>query len=195
MLNRFVEYISKYISLSEEEIQAISKTIQIRESKKGTVLLREGQIAREGYFILKGCIRKYTIVRGEEKSTNFFTEEEWVASPQSYSGKVPSDHYLTCVEDCSLIVGNQQTEQEFYSLYQRFPRLEVLTRTVMENEISKYQEMLSTFKSDTPEERYLKLIQTRPELFQRVPLHQLASFIGVKPESLSRIRKRLMNKQ
>ena len=63
----------------------------------------------------------------------------------------------------------------------------------MESELSKYQEMLATYKTDTPEQRYLNILKFRPELIQRVPQHQLASYIGVKPESLSRIRKRIFD--
>lgn len=192
MLEEFFNYISKHMSLTDEEAKAISETINIQEFKKGTVLLEEGQVSREGYFILKGCIRNYKIVDGNERTTNFYTEFEWVVSPASYSQKEPSAHYLSCIEDCTLIVGTEKSEQEFYKLYQEFPRLQSLAHIIMESEISKYQEMFSTYKTDTPEQRYMNLLKNRPELLQRVTLQQLASYIGVTPESLSRIRKRIL---
>ena len=190
MNDRFLEYISKFMTLSEEEAQEVSESIETRELKKGSVLLQKGQISRESYFILRGCIRKYKIIDSEEKITNFYTEEEWVTSI-SYSSKYPSDYYLVCNENCTLIVGNEQGEKDFYKLFQKFPRLEALSRKVMENEVIKYQEMLSSYKTDTAEQRYINLQKNRPELLRRVPLHQIASYIGVKPESLSRIRKRI----
>lgn len=194
MKERFIKYISGFINLTKEETDAVLENIEIRDFKKGSILLREGQISNEGYFVLKGCLRKYSIIEGEEKTTNFYTEEEWVSSTLSYSQKKPSDHFLSCIEDSILIVGREQTEKEFYSLFQRFPRLQELTHTIMEAEIIKYQEMLATFKKETPEQRYLTLLENRPELLQRVALNQLASYIGIKPESLSRIRKRILNK-
>lgn len=135
------------------------------------------------------------IIDGEERTTDFYTEDEWVTSTLSYTRKTPSDHYLSCVEDSTISVGTEKTEKEFYRLFQKFPRLEMLPRIIMEKEISKYQEMISTYKTDTPEQRYIKLIKYRPELIQRVPLQQLTSYIGVKPESLSRIRKRILSKK
>ena len=179
------------MSLTEEETKAIIEDITIRKFKKGTILLNEGNISKEGYFILKGCIRQYCIVDGEEKTTNFFTEEQWVLSRKSYIQKIPADHYFSCVEDCILLIGNLEKETKFYQQISKFPRLQALSRSIMEKEIGEYQEALTTYITDTPEQRYLELLKNRPELILRVPQHQLASFIGVKPESLSRIRKRI----
>ncbi|MBC8146372.1 MAG: Crp/Fnr family transcriptional regulator, partial [Bacteroidetes bacterium] len=80
------------------------------------------------------------------------------------------------------------------NLYQKFPKLEALARSIMEKEMIKYQEMLMLYITDSPEQRYTKLLKNRPELLQRVPQHQIASYIGIKPESLSRIRKRILKK-
>ena len=183
------------MALTEEESQAIIEDICIQEFKKGTILLKEGEISKEGYFILKGCIRQYDIKDGEELTTNFFTEKQWVSSTTSYLHKKPAEHYFSCVEDSILVVGNSDTEDEFHKKSKKFPKFELLTRAVMEDEISKYKEMLTTYITDTPEQRYIKILENRPELIQRVPQHQLASYIGVKPESLSRIRKRIFDKK
>ena len=83
------------------------------------------------------------------------------------------------------------TEQKENDLYERFPRLETISRLVMGNVLGELQEQLATYLTDTPEQRCLKLLRARPDLFQRLPQYQLASYIGVKPESLSRIRKRI----
>ncbi len=194
MEKEILKYVSKFISLTEEETKAILEDITIRNFKKGTILLNEGNISKEGYFILKGCIRQYCIMDGEEKTTNFYTEEQWVLSRKSYMQKIPADHYFSCVEDCILLIGNLEKETKFYQQISKFPRLQALSRSIMEKEIGRYQEALTTYITDTFEQRYIKLLKFRPGLIQRVPQHQLASYIGVKPESLSRIRRRIFKK-
>ncbi len=174
--------------LSDEEINAIVETMNIQLYKKGTVLLNEGQISTEVYFVLEGCVRQYYLVDGEEKTTNFFTEEQWVISLNSFNQGVPSNHYLACSEDSSLVVGNSKKAED---LYIRFPKLETVSRKVMEKIFAEQQEIIGAYFTDTPEQRYLKLLKARPELFQKIPQYQIASYIGVKPESLSRIRRRI----
>lgn len=177
--------------LSQEEIEAIVETMTIKEYKKGTILLREGQVSTEVYFVLEGCVRQYFLVDGEEKTNNFFTEEQWVISMNSFGQNIPSNHYMDCCLDCSLVVGNREKEE---ALYKKFPKFETVSRRVMEKVFAEQQEILSTFTTDSPEQRYLKLLKSRPDLFQKIPQYQIASYIGVKPESLSRIRKRILLK-
>lgn len=174
--------------LSPEEIEAIVETMSIQQYKKGTVLLSEGQISTEVYFVLEGCVRQYYLVDGEEKTNNFFTDEQWVISMNSFGQNKPSDHYMDCCMDCSLAVGNRDKEE---GLYKRFPKLETVSRKVMQKVFAEQQERMSSYATDTAEQRYLKLLESRPELFQKIPQYQIASYVGVKPESLSRIRKRI----
>lgn len=174
--------------LSEEEIGAIVETMTVKQYKKGTVLLKEGEISSEVYFVLEGCIRQYYLVDGEEKTNNFFTEEQWVISMQSFGQNKPSDHFMDCCTDCSLVVGNREKEE---GLYKRFPKFETVSRKVMEKVFAEQQERMSSYATDTAEQRYLKLLKSRPDLFQKIPQYQIASYVGVKPESLSRIRKRI----
>lgn len=174
--------------LTEEESKAIVDSMCIKTFKKGTILLKEGQISTECYFILEGCIRQYYLIDGDEKTNNFFTEEQFVVSINSFSQKTPANHYFSCCEDTTLVVANEQKEND---LYKRFPKFETISRTVMGNIFGEQQELMASYITDTPEQRYLKLLKSRPDLFQRIPQYQLASYIGVKPESLSRIRKRI----
>lgn len=188
MENEISRLISRHLHLNEEETQAIIECIPVRTFERGTVLLKEGQIATECYFNIKGCVRLYYLIDGEERTTAFFTEEQSIASLTSYVNKTPANHYLSCVEDTTLAVLNYDKERE---LYRRVPKFESLCRLSMEEEFGKQQEFLAKFVTTSPEERYLDLLQTRPELLNRVPQYHLASYLGVKPESLSRIRKRV----
>ena len=192
MENEFLKYFSRFRQLTDEESAAILHDICIERHKKGTILLREGQISKDVYFVLKGCVRQYLISDGDEKNTDFFTEEEWVLTTVNYTDNIPARYYLSCLEDCILVVGNSENDKK---LYQNFPELEALARSIMEKEIIKYKETLVSYITDSPEQRYVKLLRNRPELIQRVPQHHLASYLGIKPESLSRIRKRIFNKK
>ena len=187
LLNLF----SEFPSLNEEEIKAIAESIIVRSVKKGTILLNEGSVSKECYSVLKGCVRQYYIKDGEEKTTAFFTEGQAVASFTSYINQTPSNHYLICVEDCSLTVGSKEKEKQMIA---EFPKLESIIRSEMEKNAGIAQEEMATFITSSPEERYINLIKNRSELLNRVPQHQIASFLGIKPESLSRLRKRIVSK-
>lgn len=191
MEQKLLNYFSKILPLSQEEIDGIVATLTIKKFPKGTILLREGEISMEAYFVLEGCVRQYFIIDGEEKTNNFFSEEQWVISVNSMTNSQPSKHFLECCEDSTLVVGNREKEE---ALYKQFPKLETISRRVMEKVFAEQQELSGSYFTDSPEERYLNLIQTRPQLLQRIPQYMIASYIGVKPESLSRIRKRLTQK-
>lgn len=188
MENEIVKYLSKYLPMSRELEEAIVKSGFVRYYKKGTLLLEEGKLSNECYFVIKGCIRSFYLKEGDEKTTEFYTEEQAV-TPSAYGLKVPSAYYLECVEDTIAGVGTPELETE---MYKKFPQIESLNRAMGEAIMAKYQESFAEFKMDSPEERYLNLLKTKPDLLQRVPQHQISSYIGIKPESLSRIRKRIM---
>ena len=190
MENEILKYLSKYIPITKEMEEALIESEFIRYFKKGTLLLEEGKISNECYYIIKGCIRSFYIKDGEEKTTEFYTEEQAV-TPSVYGKRIPSEYYIECVEDTIAAVGTPKLEEE---MYQKFPQLESLNRALGEAIMAKYQDTFAEFKMASPEERYLNLLKTRPDLIQRAPQHQIASYLGIKPESLSRIRKRTMNK-
>lgn len=177
---------------SEEERKEIAALIPIREAKKGELLMEEGEIYSRCYFVLKGLVRQYYVLDGEEKTTAFFIENQTVASFTHYTMQKPSDHYLACVEDSILVVGAFDVEPV---MFEKYPALEKLTRIMMGEDMAKTQDRLSAFVTSSPEKRYLDFLENRPELVQRVPLHQIASYLGITAESLSRIRKRLMKPQ
>ena len=191
MDNKFVQHFSNITPLSLEEEKAISESMRVETFKKGTMLLREGQVQINSYFILEGCIREYILIDGEEKTTNFFTEEQWVISLSNFSTPSLATHNLVCAEDTTVSVGSEREAQE---MFKRFPRFETISRAVVEAAFAEQKQALTAYLTDSPEQRYLKLLNTRPDLFLRIPQYQLASYLGVKPESLSRIRKRLNQK-
>ncbi len=178
-------------TLPEAEAREIAELIPVESYQKGTLLLKAGEVSSICYFVLKGCIRQYSIIDGEEKTTAFYTEQQAAIPFASYTQQAPSGHYLVCAEDCLLVVGDMSQEQDMYAHY---PKLLAITRRMMEQDFGKTQEAFSRFITSSPEERYLNLMETRPDLFLRVPQHQIASYLGMAPESLSRIRKRTIKK-
>ena len=188
MENKFVEHFNRITPLSEEERNIIAESMVVRTFKKGSVLLKEGQISIDTYFVLNGCIREYLLADGEEKTTNFFTEDQWVISVTNFAPQNRSMHFLVCVEDTTVVVGNEREAQE---MFKDFPRFETIARVVMEAYFAEQRKLMTSYLTDSPEQRYMNLLKQRPDIFQRVPQYQIASYIGVKPESLSRIRKRM----
>ncbi|MES2478763.1 MAG: cyclic nucleotide-binding domain-containing protein [Bacteroidota bacterium] len=184
------DFISKYIPLTEEEKNVILSLDIFRSVKKGTILLKEGQNSKESYFVLKGCIRTYYVLDGEEKTTAFYTEMD-VLTPHCVISKTPSEYYVNCLEDSIITISNSDMEAEVNS---KFPKFETICRVLSEELLAKQQINFDEFKLSSPEQRYLNLLQKRPDLIQRVPQHQLASFLGIKPQSLSRLRARILEK-
>jgi CRP-like cAMP-binding protein len=192
MEKKLLDYFNRLMPLLPEEREAIAATINIQKYKKGTMLLSEGQVSNAAYFVLDGCVRQYYITEnGEEVTTNFYMPEQWVTTIQSFRNQTPSNHFLSCATDASLVVGNREKED---FLYKKFPRLETVSRLVMEQVFAEHQEQLANHLTNTPEQRYARLLEYSPDLLLSVPQHQIASYIGVKPESLSRIRKRMAQK-
>lgn len=188
--NILFAFISKYVSLTEEEKNAIISLDLFRTVKKGTTLLNEGEKSKVSYFVLEGCIRTYYVLDGEEKTTGFYTEME-ALTPPCVTTKTPSEYNVSCVEDCILTVSNADIEVEINS---KFPKFESMCRILAEELLAKQRIDFDRFKTSSPEERYLNLMQSRPDLIQRVPQHQLASYLGIKPQSLSRLRARIIEK-
>ncbi|MEC0181329.1 Crp/Fnr family transcriptional regulator [Paenibacillus peoriae] len=183
------KYMTKFTSLNDEEQQAIAEKILIEEYKKGTVLLRQGDVPTKCYFVLKGCVRQYSIDKaGKEVSSNFYTEEQAVSIFNRHQQNKPSAYTLTCLEDCTLVVGDLVVKKDMLDEYSQ---LESMIRKMVEENLGEVQDELASFIASAPEERYKALLRKRPHLVNRVPQHQLASYLGITPESLSRIKKRI----
>jgi len=190
MNNELLNFLSKHIEVSKELETIIVQSSNIKKYKKGTILLKEGNVSTESFLVLKGCIRSYLIKNGEEKTLEFYTEEEPIIS-MTYEKKEPSPHYLECIEDTIANVNSSEYEEK---MFQKFPQFESVCRIMSEVMLANFQEKFNNYKMATAEDRYLNLLQTRPDLIQRAPQYQIASYLGLTPQSLSRIRKRLTNK-
>ncbi|BDS09860.1 Crp/Fnr family transcriptional regulator [Aureispira anguillae] len=188
MNDEIIDYLSEHILLTEEEKNIIRNAITIKNFPKGALLLKEQQTLHASYFVVKGCIRRYYLVDGEEKTTHFYTEGQSILTHSQQQQAVPSTYYLACVEPSSLAVCTGEKEA---MLFEGNPRLESLSRLLTEQDLIHNEETFATFVRSSPTERYINLLKNRPELLDRVPQYQLASYLGVKPETLSRIKKRI----
>ncbi len=184
------DFISKYVTLTEDEKNAIVSLDLFRTLKKGTVLLKEGQYSKESYFVVKGCIRTFYLMDGEEKTTDFYTETETL-SPPCVINMTASEYYVDCIEDCTLLISNSDMEEEVNS---KFPKFEIMCRRLSEELLAKERLEFDEFRTSSPEQRYLSLLEKRQDLIQRVPQHQLASYLGITPQSLSRLRARILER-
>ena len=190
MQDLLFDFISKYVSLTEEEKNAILSLNLFHSVKKGTILLKEGQKSKNSYFVLKGCMRTYYMIDGEEKTTAFYTEME-ALTPPCVIGNKPSEYYVSCTEDTILTISTAEMEMEING---KFPKFETMCRILSEENLAKQRVDFDEFKTSSPEQRYLNLLEKRPDLIQRIPQYQLASYLGMKPASLSRIRARITGK-
>lgn len=186
-LNSYIK--SLYPNISESELSALSKEVSCTVYKKNSLLVRQGDIAANCYFILKGCLRLFYVDgEGNEFTSGFFIENESVSILDSYRyGKI-SPYSIDCIEDCILVEGNLEQEEE---MRKRNPSLGYIIQRALEEELNRNQSEQALFRSLPPEKRYLEFLKTRPGLAARVSQYQLASCLGIKPESLSRIKRRI----
>lgn len=189
MNEELIEYLSQYIEVSPELAESIHASSLIKKFEKGEVILKEGDPYQEGLFVLKGCLRSYVLKDGQDITIDFYMEEQAVM-PVGYNDPRPAEFNLECLEESLVLINTESQEKE---LLEKFPQLKSLCLTLSEVMAEKIQKEYATFKTSTPEERYRILIQKKPELMQRVPQYQIASYLGIKAESLSRIKKRMLS--
>ena len=191
-IQHLIDHLNKYVPLSKEEAKYLRVHLPVKTFDKGDYLLRQGTVSNAFFYIIKGCVRLFYEVGEEERTAFFYTETQFVSSYESFTRQVPARHNVQCIEETTVaIVPHDQT----YKIPENFPKFEVISRILQEEELIIYQNIIASFITLSPEQRYLKLLEEQPELFQRIPQHHLATYIGVKAESLSRIRKRILDKR
>jgi CRP-like cAMP-binding protein len=183
--------ISQFIQPSAKEKTLLEASFTFRQVPKKFKLVEEGEISTEIYFINKGLIRLYYTKDIDEITGYIFRENLFSSSYDSFLTQTPSIQTLETLEDCELLVISRE---ELDVLYEKMPSMHVFTRKMAEQRFINAQRILSSFILDSPEERYRKFELQNKDLLQRVPLQYIASFLGITPVSLSRIRKRLMER-
>ncbi len=188
MFELIYRYIDQMIRLTEQERRMFENAFSFRQVPKKFLLIREGQIAREVFFINKGLLRLFYNKDGEEITGFIFREGLFASSYESFLRQSPSIQNLETLEDCELLV---LTFDKLEELYEKLPKINIMTRKVAEQRFINSQMILSSFLLDSPEERYRKFEAAHGDLLLRVPHHIIASYLGITPVSLSRIRKRV----
>lgn len=189
MSQELIDFLSQFPEFSEEDIQGIATNLPVKIYKKGEYMIEEGGKNEFCYFILSGCARQYELLDGEEKTVGFYTEHEAVLIADVDENGA-SKTYVEALEKVVTIRGRSDNSSNMFG---KFPQLQNVVMKLMEEMLSKTKLDFNFFVGSTPEEKYKKLMETRPDLFNRVPQHQIASFLGMKPETLSRIKKRVLN--
>jgi len=190
MIEGLIKYFEKYVFLDKTEIDFIRENILVKEVDKNCLLLSEGEVSKEFYFVLNGCIRLFYKSNFEEKTAFFYFENAFVSSYESFTKQIPAKHNLQSTERSTLAVISFEVA---YKLIDLFPKFEFLARMMMEEELIVYQDIISSFITLNAEQRYLKLLDSNNQVLQRIPQHQLATYLGVAPETLSRIRKKIVS--
>lgn len=175
--------------ISKDEVDGIVENLRVSSYGKGTKLVSQGDVALDCYFVLKGCLRTFHVTEdGHEHTAGFFVEQETLTVLESYRYGRPSPFGIECLEDSIVVLGRLEEEQR---LLEREAGLGAILQRGLEEALAAQVKDLARFRAQSPGERYEEFLRARPGLAGRVAQHQLASYLGVTPESLSRIKRRL----
>lgn len=183
----FLDFTGQFISLDKGEQQALEKHLRVRTFAKGEHLLKQGAISRAFFFNLSGFVRLYYLVDGEERTAYFYQEGVFISAYSSFMHQTPATFSFQANEATTVL---EITAESSMALLAHSSKFETLARIAMEQELAQNQELIASLLTLHPEERYARLIERSPHIFQRAPQVQIASYLGVKPETLSRIKKR-----
>lgn len=180
-------FIKEYINLPDAGLKEITEKFKIKRIKKSGYLLRQGETCKDFVFVQKGCLRMYFIKDGVEISVWFAFPNSVASEIYSFISENPSDFFVQTIEDSELLY---LPKSELNKLYKTHPKMQEMMRRFWEDILLHVVNRFSSLQNDTAEKRYLDLM-ANPEYLQRIPQKYLASFIGVTPTSLSRIRKQI----
>ncbi|KYP15984.1 Crp/Fnr family transcriptional regulator [Flavihumibacter sp. CACIAM 22H1] len=190
MFTSLFHYISRFNTFTSEDRQIIESYFTFRQVPKKFNLIKKGKIARELFFINKGLLRLYYTKDTDDITAFIFREHLFASCYESFLRQAPGNQSLDTLEDAELLVISYDDLQ---TLYKKVPKMETVARKIAEQRFINAQLIFSSYILDSPEERWQKFEATQSDLLLRVPHHMIASFLGITPVSLSRIRKRLMD--
>lgn len=192
MFETIDRFIAKYITLNDDELAFFHSLLRTRKVKKKNFLLQEGEICDFEAFIIKGCIRSYYLDKeGVETILLFAVEDWWVSDLTSFADRKPSNLFIETIEDSELLTLDFAGKNK---LLEKIPAFEHMYRLLVQRSLGVLQQRFYSTLSETAEERYKQFLEKYPLVAQRVPQHQIARYIGVSPEFLSKVRSGLFRK-
>lgn len=183
-----LKQLTDYFPTLSEQLKEITVQYHRMEVPAKTILLREGDISRKAYIIEKGSLRAWFNNKGKDVTFQFFFEGEAVSSIESFRKKVPSLYAIETIEPCILHWIQKKDWEAVLKIIGTSAEANAQLMDVMLERQLNYMRQFMSFIRDTPRERYLNLLREKPHIIQRVPQHYIASYLGITPVSLSRIR-------
>ncbi len=188
ILNDLKDTILSFISINNVDIDFGLQFFKEESFKKGTFLLKPNEYIDTFYFISNGCVSYYTIEDGKTQVMELFTEGYFFTDLYAYIEEIPSNAYLEVLEDLKVYAILKEDQQKIFDYSHEFERF---GRLSMQRAFVNNFRRINELRSLSNQERYLQLLEKRPDLFQRVPQYLIASYLGLTPVGLSKIRKRL----
>jgi len=185
------KYCSDTLPFTAQELDLLDQFFETKNITKKKHVLESGQVCNFIAFIASGTVRHFHVKDGIEKTCDISFENSWVTDFHSFTHHMPGVMNLQALEDSTVL---SISAEKLTALYQVCPRYESFGRLMAEQVAQRATTIAMSLSSEKPEERFLKLLENRPDLFQRVPQKYIANFLGVSPESLSRIQKRILTK-
>ena len=189
---KFIDLFVGTLKFTEEEFELMLSHFRLELLPRGSFYLKAGNTSKQKAYINKGCTRTFTVDEKEREHIMFFSFEDWwIADFESYYTQQPAKQYIQAMEDCELLC---IPKYDLDKLEDHIPKLKALFEEKRQKMIFATMTNLNEVKSLTPEERYLNLVKKHPHIFQRIPLHYIASYLDIEPPSLSRLRSRISKK-